>query len=319
MDISNCCPWISFASSSVIYWPIKLPLLSLFSLLLSLPCFASLLSPFLLQEILTIAVHSVSPLAGQAWLRLNAWLHWEFFSHQQTKDAVSHLKVSATYTANRRSKISIQLSLELSLKLAHTEDCLTTAAVNEGGLSAVSRSSFQSAACNSPKGRRTSSFEGVTVKDLKSGSRQVMRWTQPDFVAQDQLGSPADAAVWGPLLILDVDNLLTATEPWKMPKIPLSQFKLFLNNPCVFFSYWKRLLWNNKCQIPPRNWLECRDWWSQILVMFWDSTVETAGVPWEGDHFRNITIWPAWSCALLTLFCMYKRITRLVAQSISAI
>lgn len=50
---------------------------------------------------------------------------------------------------------------------------------NQGGLSGVSRSWFQSAACNSLKGRRTvlmtSRFEWVIVKDLKSGSRRLMR------------------------------------------------------------------------------------------------------------------------------------------------
>lgn len=75
----------------------------------------------------------------------------------------------------------------------------------------------------------------------------------------------------------------------------------------VFFcSYWKHLLWNNKCHIPLKNLLECRNWWSQILVMIWESTVETDGVPWEGDHFKNITIWPAWSSALLTLLHVQK-------------
>lgn len=144
----------------------------------------------------------------------------------------------------------------------------------------------------------TSGFEGVTVKDIKSGTRQVMRWTQPDFVAQDNLGVQR--------LLLEAHADPVDSYPERCHKIPLNWFKLLLNDPCVFCSYWKRLLLNNKCQIPPWNLLECRNWWSQILVMIWDSTVETAGVPWKGDHFKNITIWPAWSCDLLTLLHVQK-------------
>lgn len=183
MDISNCYSLNQFSFTQCNILAHHVPSFkSLLSAIVStLLCFSPLSFP------VTGNSHncrpkrlSVSRQQGQAWLRLNARLHWEFFSHQETKDAVSHLKGSATYTAIRRSKISIHLSLELSLKLAHTEDCLTaTAAVSQGGLSAVSRSSIQSGACNSPKGRQrvpmTSSFEEVTVKDLKSGSRQVMR------------------------------------------------------------------------------------------------------------------------------------------------
>lgn len=68
----------------------------------------------------------------------------------------------------------------VSLKLAAREECPTDNCCESGeAYLEFPVHDFQSAACNSPNGRRTvlmtSRFEWVIVKDLKSGSRRVMR------------------------------------------------------------------------------------------------------------------------------------------------
>lgn len=128
MDISNFCSLnqFSFKQCNILTHHVPSSKFLLSAIVSTLLCFSPLSFP------VTGNSHNCRPKRlsvsrrkqGQAWLRLNARLHWEFFSHQETKDAVSHLNSCATYTANRRSEISIHLSLELSLKLAHTEDCL---------------------------------------------------------------------------------------------------------------------------------------------------------------------------------------------------
>lgn len=182
------------------------PLLSLFSLLLSLPCFASLLSPFLLQEILTIAIQNVSPLAGGSKDKLGwDWMLGSTGSSSVTRKQrmlfpTSKVLLRTQQTGGQKSLYSYRWSCLWSWhiqKIVWRQPLLWVRVpylqfhIHHFKVLLVTVQKADSVPM-------TSSFEGVTGKDLKSGSRQVMRLTQPDFVAQDQLGSPEAAAVWGP-------------------------------------------------------------------------------------------------------------------------
>lgn len=290
------------------------PLLSFFSLLLSLPCFASLLSPFLLQEILTIAVQSVSPLAGGSKDKLG----WDWMldstgsssvtSKQRMLFPTSKVLLHTQQTGGQKSLSSYRWSCLWSWHIQKIVWQQPLLWVRVADLQ-FHVHCFKVRLVTVQKADR----EFLWPRALKESLARTWKvgldrwWDEPNQTLSHRINLGVQRLL---LFEAHADPRVTTCcllqNPERCHKIPLNWFKLFLNNPCVFCSYWKHLPWNNKCQIPPRNLLECRNWWSQILVMMRDSTVETAGVLWEGDHFRNITIWPAWSCALLTLLHVQK-------------
>lgn len=179
------------------------PLHSLFSLLLSLPCFASLLSPFLLQEILTIAVQDVSPLAGGSKDKLGWVLGCTGSSLVTSKQSMlfptSKVLLHTQQIGGQKSLYNYCWSCLWSWHIQKIVWQQPLLWVRVAYLQFhVHR--FKVLLITVQKAVRKflwpQALKGSLA--LKSGSREVMRWNQPDFVAQDQLGSPEAAAVWGP-------------------------------------------------------------------------------------------------------------------------